>query len=110
MKRPQFDVGFAYAAHVLARRAEEVHVRLAANGVECASRFEIAGRSGRLAAWTERGPIDERMARVSMAPTEPALPIWRGTLAGPASSSDATNEPRTSGLVVIPGPLTRGRR
>jgi len=115
MKRPQPDVGFAYVAHALARRAEEVHVRLAARGVECASRFEVAGRGGRMSTAAGRvSALVEPADHVNgMAATEPALPTWRGTLAGAAPSLDtrtASEPPRTSGLVTVPGPLARGRR
>ena len=55
-------LGFAHAVHALMRRAQETHVRLAANGIEGTSRFELAPRA------------------TGTAPTEPAIPIWRGAL------------------------------
>lgn len=55
-------LGFANAVHALVRRAQETHVRLAANGVEGESRFALAPQPS------------------GTAPTEPAIPIWRGVL------------------------------
>jgi hypothetical protein len=63
MRRP-FEWGFAAAVGALRRRAREKHARLAAQGVECACRFEI---------------VDEPSAT---APTLPALPAWRGPIGG----------------------------
>jgi hypothetical protein len=61
MKRP-VAIGFAHAVHALIRRAQETHVRLAAQGIDGESRFELAERAN------------------GTAPTEPAIPIWRGTI------------------------------
>lgn len=61
MTRP-IKLGFANAVHALMRRAQETHVRLAANGVEGESRFELAPQAS------------------GTAPTEPAMPIWHGAL------------------------------
>lgn len=62
MKRPPWNLPFVAAAHALARRAQETHVRLAAQGIEGMSRFELATRAS------------------GTAPTEPAIPIWRGAI------------------------------
>jgi hypothetical protein len=63
MRRP-FDWGFAGAVLAVRRRAHERHERLAAQGVECACRFDLVGEP------------------VATGPTLPAVPVWRGAIKG----------------------------
>ena len=75
--RAAHDVGFARACNVLARKAAETHLRLAADGVDGVAQFEVALRAS---APRVRGRMSGLCATSATAPTEPALAALAGLL------------------------------
>ena len=91
MKRSPIESGFHAVVEAFTRKAEATRLRLAAHGVRCDACFAVSLRPellemraglARLAATRTSGLAKPGEVTSGTAPTEPAVPAWRGPISG----------------------------